>query len=974
MKNIYTIILFLVLCSPLFCQNNKDAIKINKDSISTDNDSLRLQRYSSSSMEVALPQIVPASPEAAAIAKYVNYPADYYTGLPKIEIPLYEVVVGNLRLPITLSYHASGFKPLELDGWIGQGWTLNVEPSISRSIKGIADEYPNGYLNNNNIGNINNLDYKLGLVSGNYDEQPDEFFYRLLGKSGSFYWQRPPNGSLRAVTNPYEPLIINQDVNGFTIVDETGVNYSFKTWDAEITGHIVTDPPTCWKGSDIASPDGQDVIYFAYENSKDYYYDWDNRITVVDHTQSAYVEGVYSTCSQFYYVGAPTSPQEPSCNPMGNPAANVKEIHTKKLKTITFKGGSVTFTNSLDGNGATKLDKITVKNDNGEIIKYIEFKRSQSNNNGCWRSVLNEVVIGNSTQYRKNEIYSFEYEGYNFPPFKYTKDIDHWGFYNGAGNDIRMSLTPAMDIEMINPGYNGGTPFTHRVGHANRNANIGTMMMGILTKVIQPTGGETSFQYEINKYLDDNNQVVEGGGLRIRIITEQDGSTGSVIHRAFRYGEDGNGLGFARYKITDNDYIATQWEDQPGYSSQRRRTIYSNSPANLFYSNGVAVVYDKVKEYITPYDGYDPVEYPQGPGCTEYKFQAGNSLPWKVEGTFFYVNPQQDWMDGQLIEKKSFDYYGNLVSTSQYTYSTYYKDMATGAIAYIPIMPTGSSGISVSDIDYFNYQYYSGVKKITSETTTELRGSGSVTTQKNYDYNRNASYMAPVSITTRIDNIQTNVEEFKYTLDVTSGLSGDALTARNLLASRNQLTELLEYNTGIGGNYQTKYTEYGIFNGNAYPARVKTKIGYDGLLETRINFHDYNTQGNPISVSYQNGVKTIYIWGYKGRYPLAQIVNAEYSDITRYISASTLNSIAAKAYPTASDFTTINNLRNNLTNAQVTTYQYKLLVGVSQMTSPNGLTTYYSYDHLGRLTESYFMEGSSKRVIESYNYNYGDRP
>lgn len=970
MKKNNILFLLLLLPSCLLSGQLNEVMKI--DSIGNDRDSLNPQRGLLSAVEVALPKIIPASPEAAAIAKYVNYPADYYTGLPKIEIPLYEIIAGELALPITLSYHASGFKPLELDGWIGQGWTLNIEPSISRSIKGIADEHPNGYLKNNNIGNINSLEYKLGVASGIYDEQPDEFYYRLLGKSGGFYWQRPPHGSLRAVTNPYEPIRINQDINGFTVVDDTGINYSFQTGDAEITGHLSSDPITCWKASSIESADGQDVISFSYDNSKDYYYSWEDRITVIDHagTGFASVRGVYSTCSQFYYVSSPMSPPDPSCDPLGIPSANVKVINTKKLKTILFKGGSVTFTNSLDGNGATKLDKITVKNDHGEIVKYIEFKREQSNNNGCYRSQLTEVVIGNSTQSRKNEVYSFEYEGHHFPPFKYTKDIDHWGFYNDVENDRRMSLTPAMDIEMSVSSYNGGRPFNHRVGHANRNASESAMQTGILRRIIQPTGGRTSFEYEINKYIDDNNHVVRGGGLRIRLITEQDAATGSIVHRAFRYGENDNGLGFARYKITNEDYIATQWQAQPNNSPQRTRTIYNNSPANLFYSNGVAVVYGQVSEFITP-DTYNPVEYPQGPGWTEYEYQTGNSTLWKVEDTFFYINSHQDWMDGQLLEKRSYDYYGNRVSTSRYHYNSFYKDYAIGAIAYIPVYPLS---MTKDDIQYFNYEYYGGVKKLASETTTEHRGAGSVTTQKSYDYVWNATYMAPVSITTRIDNILTNVEEFKYTLDNVPGLSGDALAARNLLASRNQLTELLQYSTGIGGNLQTKQTEYGIFNGNAYPARVKTKIGNDGLWETRLNFHTYNTQGNPLSVSYENGVKTIYIWGYQGRYPLAQIVNAEYSDVTRYISASTLNAIAAKPYPSASDFTTINSLRNNLSNAQVTTYQYKLLVGVTRMTSPNGLTVYYSYDHLGRLTETYYMEGSAKRVIESYNYNYGNRP
>jgi hypothetical protein len=38
-----------------------------------------------------LPSIVPASPEASALAKYINYPVNYSSGLIDISIPLYEI-------------------------------------------------------------------------------------------------------------------------------------------------------------------------------------------------------------------------------------------------------------------------------------------------------------------------------------------------------------------------------------------------------------------------------------------------------------------------------------------------------------------------------------------------------------------------------------------------------------------------------------------------------------------------------------------------------------------------------------------------------------------------------------------------------------------------------------------------------------------------------------------------------------------
>ena len=48
------------------------------------------------------------SPEAAVLDKFHSYPVDHCTGVPDIRIPLYEIVAGDITLPVTLSYHASG--------------------------------------------------------------------------------------------------------------------------------------------------------------------------------------------------------------------------------------------------------------------------------------------------------------------------------------------------------------------------------------------------------------------------------------------------------------------------------------------------------------------------------------------------------------------------------------------------------------------------------------------------------------------------------------------------------------------------------------------------------------------------------------------------------------------------------------------------------------------------------------------------
>jgi hypothetical protein len=47
--------------------------------------------------------VIPPSPNAAALGKYGEIPVSYYTGVPNISIPIYEIKTRDLSLPISLS-------------------------------------------------------------------------------------------------------------------------------------------------------------------------------------------------------------------------------------------------------------------------------------------------------------------------------------------------------------------------------------------------------------------------------------------------------------------------------------------------------------------------------------------------------------------------------------------------------------------------------------------------------------------------------------------------------------------------------------------------------------------------------------------------------------------------------------------------------------------------------------------------------
>src|SRR5436190_13227765 len=87
------------------------------------------------------------SPTAASLGKFGEIPVSYFTGVPNISIPLFTAKGKTLDLPISLSYNASGIKVEDIGGWVGAGWSLEAGGVITRTVRGIVDEQPEGYFN-----------------------------------------------------------------------------------------------------------------------------------------------------------------------------------------------------------------------------------------------------------------------------------------------------------------------------------------------------------------------------------------------------------------------------------------------------------------------------------------------------------------------------------------------------------------------------------------------------------------------------------------------------------------------------------------------------------------------------------------------------------------------------------------------------------------------------------------------------------
>jgi hypothetical protein len=202
-----------------------------------------------------------ASPNAASLGIYGDYPVSLYTGIPDINIPLYTIEVSGYRLPITLNYHASGIKVAQEASWVGLGWSLNAGGVISRTIKGYSDlddpliypGYPDAgavpesreeaidseYLSFPQAAKlgfpnpITGFLFSIGIVDGRTrylikDGEPDIFSYNFAGRAGQFVVKKRQDTGPRQFVGV--PLKFN-DALKIETTDILGASWSIQTPD-----------------------------------------------------------------------------------------------------------------------------------------------------------------------------------------------------------------------------------------------------------------------------------------------------------------------------------------------------------------------------------------------------------------------------------------------------------------------------------------------------------------------------------------------------------------------------------------------------------------------------------------------------------------------------------------------------------------------------------------------------------------------
>lgn len=954
------------------------------------------------------------TPQTWSFMKYGNTPVDYYTGTPRVEIPVYTYKDNDFTLPISLGYASNGLTPAKQTGVVGLNWFLNAGAVITREINGVPDEsfsqgpsslprivgfmgnggytYSDNQLLQFNVANNVETLNAFTLTSNRIETEADVYHFSFFGHSGSFHMDGQRNIKIYGTNGGnYTYKIRFLSDTSFSITTEDGYEYTFGgderalervvygTFSTTTINWMVTERPhpvVTWNITQIKAPNGRKVI-FSYRGSElplvlDYFDNTRDDLTVqfvqTKHTitntgfltsgasaGSSAKQRVETVPDETIYKRANVTKTTylSGIEIQGALNATVCRIDFSYSRKDSVEIGANSVYNSMYstdyarykrmGTRLLKLDQIKVAAV-GEAARDVRVCKLNYHTKDL-RIVLDSVRVSGEGTYR------MQYYDDGKHPDMLSNAIDFWGYYNGVDtlSDAYISptkITPSNE-EMLVAYY--------------KNPDARYSMLGCLKTIQYPTGGHTQFEYESNEaslmvskpsyrgytatceaynFLGLNNQSC--GGVRVAKITDYDGLANRAT-RTFKYqhadlakSSSGIVLNFPRTNFG-------VWHTFGSYGMEVSVPSLMHSPNNTFdrghigysvvnetYADGSSIRHE-FNNYETHPDEYTGQQSQLIPNSGS---NDGIS-PLYLNNNFRHPN-SRSYQRGRISRRTYLNAGGNAVKREEYTYGESNADSTVNYSTYV--IPSGQFWWSV--------KRYTGDYRLVSKKTTMIFNNREIAQTDYVFYNS----LGQVRSIASYDNM--NVCRRQYVL---------------YWHEYNAGCKILSYPLYVAGSIQRSGSEqitsanryrYLTFNNQLKPSQIATaeilapvslttniKSTLDALsYHTELTFDSYDTSGNATQTTNALGIPTGYLWDASGRYPVAIVNNAQYTQI------SNLGPDALYALP----------------NALLNYYQYKPLAGLIQHSDMSRRSLYYNYDTYDRLNLMRDETGTLKTI--TYNF------
>ena len=509
-------------------------------------------------------------------------------------------------------------------------------------------------------------------------------------------------------------------------------------------------------------------------------------------------------------------------------------------------------------------------------------------------------------------------------------------------------------------------------------------------------------------YTDSNN-LTTGRAVAIPQMAALPMSTNNIVNNVARYtvsqvplGQtSGSNIGYSQV----TEFIGTS-------SSNIGKTVYTyDIPGMQGDLSDIYGFYTPTQIYKSPLDQVSSVG---SHVFTPYNFP-------------FPLNTDYDWNRGALISKLDYNSSGTLVKSVTNTYGFYFNQKATapGNVYGLTVKEFYAAPAEYVNSNYVydyyvfgKYNYLTDVAKVLLASQESVKdGVTPYTTTMNYAYNGRyqCNQTSSELINSKGESIKHN---YFYPEDLMSMPISDKNTYIDMF-NRHFTGKPVRESTTKDGNYVKVATDH---YSEPYPNLIvpgSTELqfyDYNQPSVTTENFINYDDRGNLLEYSKYTGPHTSYLYGYDKKYVIAQINNAAVSNIyydgfeegsgnTRYGDAktghysfsghyvksltglgngsyiksywqknngnwsfvSTTVTVSGGSYSIDLPSSQYDDIRFYPADAQMTTFTYEPLIGMTSKTDVKGEISYYEYDVFLRLLNIKDKDGN---IIKSYCYNY----
>lgn len=568
--------------------------------------------------------------------------------------------------------------------------------------------------------------------------------------------------------------------------------------------------------------------------------------------------------------------------------------------------------------------------------------------------LITDFLIPGEANTLHNNVYHFGYYSNKLPQNYIVSKTDTWGYYRGE----QISLTGVPDFSIVTPLV---TPTKAEV----------------LKEITYPTGGKTLFEYELNNYsqrVDTMHTSLvtswgEAGGLRVSEIANVDEKGHVSEIRKYYYSKNkGPRLSSTSSGILRETPIFTLYQvmEGAGFDGEDAVVVQKcsggffapitnlNSP-NVGYSWVIEETLDSLRHSLG-YTRYHYSNYDTGADNNNHLDEA----PLYGLTANYALSPytSKSFERGKLLSKEYFTSSGNKLKVESYRYSP--TNHASMKIADQKIINFGTNGSNyvtacngwITEVHTASYLPSTKIDSVFSQ-----QGNAVQISVHSYSYN---SHKMVSSDTYSMSNGNTGTVTYKYPFDY---------TAYNWMTNANVTAPVIEKKVNADGMSEKEIYFYADA-GEGVPYVKKKTIMRNEIYSSEKKIFEVkrvDQYGNPIEMD-ENGKTSVLIWGNYGQQLIAHIENVDFLKCRYQLNLNPLqfSSIGISSL----DYTPILSARGRLSESLFHIYKYNGNMLLESETSPNGMSTFYKYDNLGRLREIYYFDGAVKKTISRYDYRY----